>query len=397
MSSVRTPLDSGLRSLDLFFDPDALSALFNRPVRASHLRWKRGTSAVARLHDDDGVRWLAVYSTDASVKLEKTSRRADTQNLAMERFTLDDGVLASGPIALDPRLHGALRPFRRAAVGVPSSGVKVLKYNPFRRVMFEVTTEDARRLVGRASSTGKSTTRGMLSELAGVGVPVVVPLDAALLPPGLPIGKHVEYLPWYGTGDLSTVPFPDAEPAARSAGSALALLHAQLPVHQTHAWRAPAGRLRSLVKENAALMPENRDRLERVQVGLESVLRQSGRAAVIHGDFSADQVLVNGKDVRLIDFERCSYGAAASDLGSFAAVEALGVGMVDRRTVLALPRTAALLNGYGTGPDTVNESEVLAWTAFYLLNRLREPFRACSPDWRQHMDARLGMIEELLW
>jgi hypothetical protein len=71
--------------------------------------------------------------------------------------------------------------------------------------------------------------------------------------------------------------------------------------------------------------------------------------------------------------------------------------MVDRRTVLALPRTAALLNGYGTGPDTVNESEVLAWTAFYLLNRLREPFRACSPNWRQHMDDRLGMIEEVLW
>lgn len=397
MSSVRTPFDAGLRSLDLFFDPDALSALFDRPVRASHLRWKRGTSAVARLHDGVGVHWLAMYSTDASVKLEKTFRRALTQNLLLERFAFEDGVLASGPIPLDPRLYGALRPFRRAAPNAPSLSVRVLKYNPFRRVVFEVITDDARRLVGRAGTSKHSITRGMLSELAEGGVPVVVPLDAALLPPDLPVGKHVEYLPWFGAGDLSTVALPDTEAAARSTGSALALLHAQLPVQQTHAWRAPAGRLRSLVKENVELMPENRDRLERVQVRLESLLRRPGRAAVIHGDFSADQVLVDGTDVRLIDFERCTYGAAASDLGSFAAVEALGVGMVDGRSILTLPRTAALLNGYGTGPDTVNESEVSAWTAFYLLNRLREPFRACSPDWRQHMDHRLWMIEEVLW
>lgn len=397
MSTVRTPIDSDLRSLDLFFDSDALSSLFNRPVRTSHLRWKRGTSAVARLHDDDGVRWLAMYSSDTSVKLEKVSRRALARDLELERFTLDDGVLASGPIALDPRLHPALRPFRRAALEVPSPALEVLKYNPFRRLVFSIASMDAGRLVGRASAGGHSMTRGMISELAAGGVPVVVPLDSALLPPGLPASKHVEYLPWYGSGDLSTVPLQHAEPAARATGNALALLHSQAPIHKTHAWRAPAGRLRSLVRENVELLPENAGRLERVQVNLEALLRRPGRAAVIHGDFSADQVLVDGRQVRLIDFQRCTYGAAAADLGSFAAVEALGSAMVDRRAVLALPRTAALLDGYGTGPATVNDSEVVAWTAFYLLNRLREPFRACSPDWRQQVDHRLRMIEEVLW
>ena len=397
MTSVRTPLDPALRTLDLFFDPDALSALFNRPVRISHLRWKRATSAVARLHDDDGVRWLAMYSAEASVKLEKTFRRALSQDLELNRFILDDGTLASGPIPLDPRLHGALRPFRRHGLAVPSPGVRVLKYNPFRRVVLEVTTGDTRRLVCRASAAGPSTTRTMLSNLAEGGVPVLIPLDPALLPPGLPSGRQFEYLPWFGSGDLTTVPLRDAEPAAHAAGSALALLHRQSPIHQTHAWRAPAGRLRSLVEESAGLMPESRDRLERVRAELEGLLRRPGRAAVIHGDFSADQVLVDGGDVRLIDFERCTYGAAASDLGSFAAVETLAADGADHRTVLTLPRTAALLDGYGMGPGTVNESEVLAWTAFYLLNRLREPFRACAPDWRNQMEHRLGMIEEVLW
>jgi hypothetical protein len=397
MTRVRTPLDPALRSLDLFFDPDALSALFNRPVRISHLRWKRGTSAVARLHDDDGVRWLAMYSAETSVKMEKTCRRARAQDVELKRIVLDDGILASGPIPLDPRLHGALRPFRRHGLIIPSPEVRVLKYNPFRRVVLEVTTAGTRGLVCRVNPAGPTMTRTMLSNLAESGVPVVVPLDPALLPPRLPSGLQFEYLPWFGSGDLSTVPPQDAEPATHAVGSALALLHRQSPIHQTHAWRAPAGRLRSLVEESAELMTQNRDRLERVRSELEGLLRRPGRAAVIHGDFSADQVLVNGGDVRLIDFERCTYGAAASDLGSFAAVEALAADGADHRSVLTLPRTAALLDGYGMGPGTVNESEVLAWTAFYLLNRLREPFRACAPDWRNQMEHRLGMLEEVLW
>lgn len=398
MSSLRTPLDSHLRSLELLFDPDALSSLFNRPVRAAHLRWKRGRSAVARLHDDDGgVRWLAMYSTDSSVKLEKTFRRALTQDVEWERFALDDGILASGPIALDPRLYPVLRGFRRAGLEVPSPGFGVLKYNPFRRLVFSVDAAGTPRLIGRASADGHSITPGLLSELADGGVPVVVPLDSALLPPGLPTSKHLEYLPWYGSGDLSTVPLQVAELPARSAGKALALLHDQAPIHKTHAWRAPAGRLRSLIRENAELIPENGGRLERVSAELEALLRRPGRAALIHGDFSADQVLVDGRQVRLIDFEWSTYGAAASDLGSFAAAEALESPRADGRTVLGLPRTAALLNGYGTGPATVHDSETVAWTAFHLLNRLREPFRACAPDWRQQVDRRLTMIEEVLW
>lgn len=397
MNSLRTPLDPGLRALDLFFDPDALSSLFNRPVQTSHLRWKRGTSAVARLHDNDGVRWVAMYSTEASKKLEKTFRHALTLNLGLERFALDVGVMASGPIALDPRLYRAFRPFRRHGLMVPPPDARVLKYNPFRRVVFEAFGENGLRVVVRASAAKSSMTPSMLGGLAKDGVPVLVPLDPALLPTRLPTGSHLQYLPWYGSGDLGTVPLAVVESASRGAGSALALLHRQSPVHETEAWRAPAERLRSLVRENAELMPENRNRLHRVQKELEGLLRRPGRATVIHGDFSADQVLVDGTEVRLIDLERCTYGAGASDLGSFAAVEALGVNEVDRRSILDLPRTAGLLNGYGTGPATVNESEVLAWSAFYLLNRLREPFRACARDWRGQMCNRLTMIEEVLW
>ena len=42
---------------------------------------------------------------------------------------------------------------------------------------------------------------------------------------------------------------------------------------------------------------------------------------LVHGDFSADQVLVDGPAVRIIDFDRVRTSDPARDLGSFAAVE----------------------------------------------------------------------------
>lgn len=396
MSLLTAPLDPGLTALNLFFDAEALGVLLGRPVRVSHLRWKRGVSAVARLHDDGGVRWLALYSTAASVKLDKSLKRAVTHGFPLERYDVDGGVLATGPVALDPRLYGALRPFRRAGSCFPSSEVRILKYNPFRRLVFASGQDKSFGLVGRVSAAAPCTTVAMLSELASRGVPLLVPLAVGDLPPGTPTGRHISYLPWYGQGDLSTVSPAQAGAASLAAGQALALLHRQPPLHQTHAWRPPAGRLKLLVRENAALMPENVNRLNRVRSALEPLLRRPGRAALIHGDFSADQVLVAGSEVKLIDFERCTYGAGASDLGSFAAVEVLEAGPAAGVDVLALPRTASLLEGYSAGKDALNGSEVLGWTVFFLLNRLRDPFQACMSDWRQQMEQRLRLIEGIL-
>ncbi len=398
-----TPLDPGLPALDLYFDPSALGELLGREVQVSHLRWKRGVSAVARMHDDDGVSWLAAYSPEAAVKLEKTARRAAEYGLPLERHELGYGVLGAGPVALDPRLYGPLHPFRVAGSGqrdyLRGPGVRVLKYNPFRRVVFSAETT-AGTFVGKVRAAVSGTSAEMLDSLASRGVPMLTPVPEARLPSALPLGEQVDYTPWFGDGDLSAVPSQEAGAASYAAGEALSLLHRQPPVLQTDTWRAPARRLRSLISENEVLMPREAARLQRVHSALEPLLRRSGRAATVHGDFSADQVLVKGRDVvevALIDFERCTYGAAASDLGSFAAVELLEADGAGGADPLALPRTSALLDGYSSGTHAVNESEVLGWTVFFLLNRLHEPFRACAPDWRSQMEDRLAMIESELW
>ena len=66
---------------------------------------------------------------------------------------------------------------------------------------------------------------------------------------------------------------------------------------------------------------------------------------MVHGDFSADQVLVDGPAVRIIDFDRVTTSDPARDLGSFAAVEDIadpaGVG-----PVAGGRKTAQLIDGY---------------------------------------------------
>ncbi|GAA1107781.1 phosphotransferase family protein [Arthrobacter flavus] len=400
--SPTSTVDMALPGLAPFFDSDQLSELLGRPVRADRLRHKPGTSAVARLREDDGgISWLATYAPPVAVKLEKVFARAVASGLELGHVVLPDHPghrLVTGPIELDHRLYKPLARFRRAGMErlFTDRVVWVLNYNPQRRVVFEVVRGEER-LVCKVGTAVPYADGQLLSQLAASGVPVLETVE----PMGLPSSRQLQYFTWFGTGDLSTVEQGNAGAASYAAGVALALLHAQPPAFGTHRWRAPAGSLVDLVEENSLLSPELAGRLERLRAGLEPLLRRPGRAALMHGDFSADQVLVDGSDIRLTDLERCTYGAGASDLGSFAAVEILhgaaDGSLAKGSEVLSLPRTAAMLDGYSAGPTGATDSEVLAWTIFHLLSRLSNSFRSCSPTWRHDMANHLELMEDILW
>ena len=401
-ASPTSTVDPALPGLAEFFHSDQLSALLGRPVYADRLRHKPGTSAIARMRaDDGGISWLATYAPHAAVKLEKAFGRAVASGLEIEHVALPDHPghsLVTGPIEVDHRLYKPLAPFRRVGMEhlFTDRTVRVLNYNPQRRVVFEVLHGEDR-LVCKVGTAVPHADGQLLSQLSASGVPVLESVE----PAGLPSSRHLQYFGWFGAGDLSTVEQGDAGAASYAAGVALALLHAQPPAFGTHRWRAPAGSLLELVEENSLLYPELAGRLERLRAGLEPLLRRPGRAALMHGDFSADQVLVDGSDIRLTDLDRCTYGAGASDLGSFAAVEILhrvADGPLAKGTdVLSLPRTAAMLDGYSAGPSDATDSEVLAWTIFHLLSRLSDSFRSCSPTWRQDMANHLDLMEDILW
>ncbi|PVE20101.1 hypothetical protein [Arthrobacter sp. Bz4] len=237
--SATSTEDPALPGLATFFDGDQLSELLGRPVRADRLRHKPGTSAVVRLREDDGgISWLATYAPHSAVKLEKVFSRAMASGLALENVALSDHPghrLVTGPIELDHRLYKPLARFRRAGMDrlFTDRLVKVLNYNPQRRVVFEVLHGEDR-LVCKVGTAVPDADGQLLSQLAASGVPVLESVE----PVGLPSSRHLQYLSWFGAGDLSTVEQDGAGAASYAAGVALALLHAQPPAFGTHRWRA---------------------------------------------------------------------------------------------------------------------------------------------------------------
>ncbi len=117
--------------------------------------------------------------------------------------------------------------------------------------------------------------------------------------------------------------------------------------------------------------------------------RLDGPSVLLHGDASADQVLVDTASGtrQLNDFDRSSLGPAAIDLGSWLAVDRLaGVGA-----------SGPLLAGYAAAGGLVpDDDELTTGIARGLLLRATAPARLGEPDWRGRITARLDDLEEVL-
>lgn len=85
----------------------------------------------------------------------------------------------------------------------------------------------------------------------------------------------------------------------------------------------------------------------------------------LHGDVHADNMLFDGTQIHLIDFDQSGYGAAAADLGgvlaSMLTVQLVGHVAIDRFG-------AALLEGYGTVRPLPSSAELRWYTAAALIS-----------------------------
>ena len=418
-------LDRRLPALDLFFDRRALAAVLGTQAYVDHLRHKPGISAIGRLNLPGlAPRWIASYHPDASAKVAKilayasqlddlSGRRSVLTPPSVEQWRIPghpEHLILTGPWEADRKLGRALKPLADHGIIDPcgESAALVLNYNPFRRVVFAFDTRGGQRTVCKATTTHSSGTAALVRRLSAAGVPLVAPYSPGDQPAGIFASHHARYFPWVDGGNLADLLLvenaeghtaPEAHPAFRT-GEALALLHAQRPSADTPASGPLLSPIPSTVQSLAHLLPEQASRLERIGARLAPLLAAAGADSVIHGDFSADQVLVAEHGVRLIDFDRVRTGPGIADLASFAAVELLSIapGIPGSAGRLAnLPTTAAMLAGYLHSGRTFSEVELNIWASHYLLGRLSEPFRDCAPHWRAEIARRMECIEELLW
>lgn len=345
------PVDEALADRALFFDAAALSDALGRKVRIERIRYKIGTSIVAAVRDDAGrPAWVLTHADPAKVRNhERAALRAGASPVWLGSATV------SGPARADRALVPGLADLDEADVRTDSP----LRYNPLRRIVMATESRVIKVSAGEQSVDAAR-------YLADRGIPVIVP---SLISP------RVTCAPRWGQGDLSA---RTSAVLARRTGRALAAVH-EAPIGPLRLPRTSpvqvAARAADAIR---ALLPDLGERAERIARDADGAT--GGRAVIVHGDFSPDQVLVGEDGVRLIDLDRVAIGTPEQDLGSF----------------LAAGGDAELLDGYVDAGGVIDPSALRAWRAISHLQKAVEPFRSGDSNWPAAVAAAVDDAQEAI-
>jgi Ser/Thr protein kinase RdoA (MazF antagonist) len=372
-----------------------LAGIGEQLLAIGYLRSKPGTSVVAGLRLGSGPAFAYAVGSDARAKLAKTIARAPGGSVLLAEP--ESGLLVARPPA--DRDLPALADLEAVLATVTADGpcrppgplrsAATLAYKPQRRWVGRLDRGDAPSLVARvyrpADLPAALAGWDLAARLDGpVRTPVV---RATSTRSGLVLTDWVPGTPldWLlAAGDV-------AAQVLHELGVGLARLHAadRRPVGSaTGAARADgfisaAGSISAVAEQVATLAPELAARVHGLADRLLSTAAPPEQLHPVHGDFSADQVIVDRADqVTVTDWDRARWDDPAVDLGS---LRAAGVPPAAYERLLA---------GYATVrpvPPTVD------WhLARARLLRLPEPYRRARLDWRVLVAARVAEIEQRL-
>ncbi|MEE6280603.1 phosphotransferase [Georgenia sp. MJ170] len=356
-------------------------------ARVTYLRYKPGTSLVAGLvlTADDGATVAAqalALGPAAPDKLTKVRRAGEADDVGLGAVLDPRLGVALTDVTADRHLPGVRRVLRHA-----DRTTSPLVYKPGRRWVARQDRTDAPPSLVKVHRP--ATLPGLLAgyhALRGLPVSRVTSVHqrrgvvtSAWLP-----GTPLDRLAGDGVADLWA-----------RAGGVLADVHRQpatdglAPVDRAAGLAAAVAAVRSVAPELAA---EARTVAERVRAGL----RGGDGSRVVHGDFSADQVIVRpdlaaaagatgpgtpaepGQPaVTVVDLDRVGLDDPVADLASwYGALVAAGAEPGDPRDVLA-----PLLAGYTAAGGRPCLDRLRLHCAAAVLQRATEPFRQHLPGW----------------
>jgi hypothetical protein len=391
--------DPTLAALAAVLDAGQRRFALGQESTVTRIRYKPGSSIVAALRMESptgggSTGWIAGYADPA--KATKTLSRAARAGFTASAVAARPGVV-TGETAADRMLSGPLAGIRATAPELFERAV-LLRHNPHRRVVYRSELAGAPvalkvSAADDAGPAGASTERDRAFDaLEHAGVSVLRPSALAGL-------SGVETVAWWGDGDLAGLP---QRFAAVAAGRDLARLHGVTGPGVTgpgvtapgaigayrHRTAQPDRRaeIAAAIRSITTVLPGEAARARAIGDRLASAVPEGSahRVALVHGDFSPDQVLIGDGQVRLIDFDRSTLDAPERDLGSFVASAEL----------MACPELgAALLEGYASAGGAVDEALLHRFTAVAFLLRAVEPFRGLTPDWAGLTRATLDRAE----
>ena len=180
-------------------------------------------------------------------------------------------------------------------------------------------------------------------------------------------------------------------------GAAVAELHGQVarPLRQS----VPADRshLPSLAATAiGSVCPDLASRASRLGQELtRKLLGACHEQRPIHGDFSADQVLLREDGIGLIDLDAATMGDPIDDLGSFAAHLERDVARGNLTAERAGLATASLLDGYREATGHIPPKAFALHFAAALLRMAYSPFRYREPEWPSLARTLVARAEEV--
>lgn len=389
--------DPAIAALTEVLDPDRLRHRVERalpswgPVSGVHLdylRYKAGVSltagAVAQTASGPQRLYAVAGGPGFAGKLAKSVRWAHDRPGRGPAATgphLGDDRLLIGPPATDRALPGgrlAITAPGRLAAGADAA--VVLRHKPGRRLVLRLDAETCPVAVVKAHrrpGTGGLLAATDLLTAHGVRVPAVRSTRQR---------DRLVVLEMLGGSPLEN---GLDERVQHRAGRLLAAVH-DTPAHTLGTAGGVSRGLRGALDGIRALAPGQLSEAARAaELALECLAaRVAGPVALVHGDFSVDQLL-DGPTLGLLDLDEARLDDPATDLASWFAAEAAAGRCdpaADPAQVLGL-----LLDAYArAGGDATVEARLRPQCALALLRRAVEPFRLRHDrrDWRsgiQHL------------
>jgi phosphotransferase family enzyme len=402
--------DPALAGLAFVLDPEAVRARVNAAgglrvldARARYVRYKPATSCVVgyELSTEAGLvsAFAKAHRVGDGVKLRKANEKSKPSGL--EGWSLIEVPEACAYIA-DPandrdlpalaRLHcegqrttllRKLLPDRRE---LWSAVPRTLRYKPERRWVGVIAAGGEPAVLLKAYRP-EALQRARLGQRK-LGTRFSRPLGSSTR-------LAILASTWVWGEPLSEVISTDRVDDLRGVGEALHSIHSVRPGSRTHlAVIAHDDGLTAAAEAVAVLAPTLADNARRAAAVISDQLsRQGSSFAVVHGDFSADQIIVTNGGLVVVDFDNAGLGDPAMDLASFAAD--LEVSQIEQR--LAPERVAAVMSevvaGYVASGGAVDPDRLRVNQAAALLRLVVKPFRERRHGWHETMGRILSRVD----
>lgn len=391
--------DAALPGLALLLDSEQLAdRLGLDAIAGPYLRYKPGTKCVLAFRAGDrGDALMAMAYPPDRYRILRGRRSLREAGRAVRFF--DDLCLAVLPATLDRDLRALERlaePERRERLlesllgpRAADTTLRLLRHNPNRRAVLRLDGPQGPVALGKVHAKGEWAQvleNARLSEARG---------GARVL--GVAEDRRLILYEWIAGRPLWSEDEGLAEAAAlTAAGAALARLHRASPGSaRTITAADERDELAASVQALTALLPALGPRARALAATAAEQLEDHDRTpALLHGDFSADQVVLGPSGPVFIDWDRAAAGDPARDIGSFLArldVQALDGDLPASEAARA---RQAVLSGYAV--ERPVPQGVPAQQARALLALLPEGFRQRRADWPERAAAILDRAEALL-